>query len=85
MEAARAVENKTNTIRIIIDHLDSFHDLVQLEVLDFVEFLKTRQMQYEERKTDEESWGDLSLESAMKGMEDEDTPYTSADIIVPCT
>ena len=85
MEAARAVENKTNTIRIIIDHLESFPDLVQLEVLDFVEFLKTRQMQYEERKTDEESWGDLSLESAMKGMEDEDTPYTSADIIVPCT
>ena len=38
MEASRAVENKTHTIRIIVDHLESLPDVAQLEVLDFVEF-----------------------------------------------
>lgn len=82
---SRTIENKPNTIRIIVDHLESFPDLVQLEVLDFVEFLKTRQIQCGERKTDETSWSNFSLESAMKGMEHEETPYTSADIIEPCS
>jgi hypothetical protein len=83
MGASRAIEDKTHTIRIIVDHIESLPDVAQLEVLDFVEFLKTRKMQYEERRADDKSWCNFSLASAMKGMEDEDTPYTSADIIEP--
>ncbi len=83
MEASRAVENKTHTIRIIVDHLESLPDVAQLEVLDFVEFLQTRKMLYEERRADDKSWCNFSLASAMRGMEDEDTFYTSADIIEP--
>ena len=83
MEASRAIEYKTHTIRIIIDHLESLPDVAQLEVLDFVEFLQTRKMQYEERSADDKLWCNYSLASAMKGMEDEETTYTSADIIEP--
>ncbi len=85
MEVSRVIENKTHTIRIIVDHLTSLPDVAQLEVLDFVEFLQIRKMHYEERRADDTSWNNFSLASAMKGMEDEDTPYTSADIIEPRT
>ena len=85
MGASRAIENKTHTIRIIVDHLESLPDVAQLEVLDFVEFLQTRQMHYAERRADDKSWCNFSLASAMRGMEDEDTSYTSADIIEPRT
>ena len=60
MEASRAVENKTHTIRIIVDHLESLPDVAQLEVLDFVEFLQTRKMLYEERRADDKSWCNFS-------------------------
>ena len=81
MEASRAIDDKTHTIRVIVDHLESLPDVVQLEVLDFVEFLQTRQMQYEERRADDKLWSNFSLVSAMKGNEDEEISYTSADII----
>ncbi len=85
MEASRAVETKTHTIRIIVDHLESLPDVAQLEVLDFVEFLQTRKMYYEERRADDKLWSNFSLVSAMKGNEDEEISYTSADIIEPNT
>jgi len=53
---------------------------LQAEVLDFVEFLLLRAERaagIEEEKT----WGTLSLDLAMHGMEDEETPeYTLADL-----
>jgi hypothetical protein len=55
---------------------------LQAEVLDFVQFLlvkTTRGFQEDE----EGLWRDVSLSSAMRGMEDEDLPqYTSADLKV---
>lgn len=81
MEASRAIDTKAHTIRIIVDHLKSLPDVAQLEVLDFVEFLQTRKMLHEEKRAEDKSWSNFSFASAMKGMEDEDTPYTSADII----
>lgn len=54
----------------------------QMEVLDFVEYLlqKTEQGIL---KNGDTPWTDLSLTSAMRGMEDEDMPhYTKADLKV---
>ena len=49
---------------------------VQAEVLDFIEYLLAKTERQEER-----DWSDLSLASAMRGMEEEETPlYTSADL-----
>jgi hypothetical protein len=51
---------------------------VQAEVLDFVEFLLSKSEHREER-----DWSGVSLASAMRGMEDEDTSlYTLSDLKV---
>jgi len=47
----------------------------QVEVLDFVEYLRGK----EERQAKKE-WTDYSLSSSMHGMEDEPSPYTMSDI-----
>jgi len=52
-------------------------------VLDFVEFLKIRQMKKEFNRSEDRIWSDFSLVSAMKGMEEEEPMYTYADIIEP--
>lgn len=55
--------------------IQQVHDLPEnkkAEVLDFVEYLKT--------KNEEKDWSDLSLSSAMRGMENEDTLYSLDDL-----
>ena len=63
----------------IIRHLESLPDSAQREVLDFVEFLRSRRDECTVRE-EELAWSDFSLASAMRGMEDEETPYTLADL-----
>jgi hypothetical protein len=54
----------------------------QTEVLDFVEYLLTK-AEREAVRREERVWSGLSLSSAMRGMEDEDTPtYTLSDLKV---
>lgn len=67
------------TIERIANHLRSMAEPEQKEVLDFVEFLQSRHETSKDREEDA-MWTDLSLASAMRGMEDEDSPYTQADI-----
>ena len=53
---------------------------LQAEVLDFVEYLLSK-AQREATPEDENAWAGMSLDLAMRGMEDEDTPeYTAADL-----
>jgi hypothetical protein len=50
-------------------------------VLDFVKFLLFKREQETIPEQDEIEWSDFSLVSAMRGMEDEDTPiYTTDDL-----
>ncbi|HZQ05490.1 MAG TPA: DUF2281 domain-containing protein [Anaerolineae bacterium] len=64
----------------IYERVQKLPQPLQAEVLDFVEFLLLRA----ERDTgaeDEQTWATLSLDLAMRGMEDEETPgYTLADL-----
>ena len=54
----------------------------QAEVLDFVEYLLTKAIRGT-RDQEESLWSDLSLTSAMRGMEKEDFhQYTKADLKV---
>jgi hypothetical protein len=54
----------------------------QAEVLDFIEYLLTKTTRGD-REHEESLWSDISLTSAMRGMEDEDSPrYTKADLKV---
>lgn len=62
----------------ITHEVRSLPEAIQREVLDFVEFLKTRRMHAED-----ESWNRFSLAQAMRGLEDEPDLYTRADIRNP--
>jgi hypothetical protein len=55
--------------------IQQVHDLPESkksEVLDFVEYLRT--------KTEDKDWSDFSLSSAMSDMIDEDSPYSLDDL-----
>lgn len=55
---------------------------LQMEVLDFVEFLLTR-IDHKTAQQEDVEWSTLSLAFALRGMELEDMPaYTTADLKV---
>jgi hypothetical protein len=56
----------------IIEGIRDLPESNKAEVLDFVEYLKT--------KTEEKDWSVFSLSSAMRGMEDENPPYSLRDL-----
>jgi formylmethanofuran dehydrogenase subunit B len=64
-----SIENK------IIQHIYEFPEHEKVEVLDFIDYLKTKG----ERKTMKE-WTDVSISSAMRGMETEVTLYSLDDL-----
>ena len=70
------------TAEAIIQHLKPLPDATQREVLDFVRFLESRRKELTVKEEDV-AWSDFSLASAMRGKEDEGTPYTLADIKEP--
>jgi hypothetical protein len=70
---------KTMTVAQQITHeVQSLPEAIQREVLDFVEFLKTRRL-----RVDDEGWNRFSLAQAMRGLGDEPDLYSSADIRNP--
>jgi len=65
----------------IQQHVQMLPDALQQEVLDFVEFLLFKRKQETILEEDEIEWSNFSLASAMRGMENEDTPiYTTDDL-----
>jgi len=68
------------TAQAIMQHLKLLPDQAQREVLDFVEFIESRPRESGSERPDDEAWSGFSLATAMRGMEDEETPYTLADL-----
>ena len=68
-----------NTVEKIIDHLKAMPDSERNEVLDFVEYLKTSVRRRKQSEGDSR-WGQFSVEFAMRGMEEEPSPYGIEDI-----
>lgn len=64
------------TFEKIVENLKTMPESVQAEVLDFVEYLKSK----EERAGDGYQWGQFSLDSAMRGIAEEPSPYNVEDI-----
>lgn len=60
----------------IIEELKSIPESSQAEVLDFVEYLKSKKR----RKEEDSEWSRFSLDSAMRGIEEEPSPYGIKDI-----
>ena len=67
------------TTEAITEYLRDLPESARREVLDFVQFLQSRRSRSLDRKEDT-AWSELSLASAMRGMEAEDSPYTLADL-----
>jgi len=65
-----------NTVEKIIEQLKSMPESDQAEVLDYLEYLKSRKG----RKEDDSEWSRFSLDSAMRGIEEEPSPYGIEDI-----
>ena len=66
----------------IQEYVDRLPALFQAEVLHFVEYLLAK-AEHEEIQQEREDWSTLSLSTAMRGMEDEDTSaYSAADLKV---
>ena len=60
------------TLEKIVENLRTMPESAQTEVLDFVEYLKS--------KGDDYQWGKFSLDSAMRGIAEEPSPYDVQDI-----
>ena len=60
----------------IIKEISLIPESDQSEVLDFVEYLKSKKS----RKNEDSEWAQFSLDSAMRGIEEEQSPYGIEDI-----
>ncbi len=67
------------TAQAIVQRVMSLPEDAQRQVLDFVEFIETRATGQPESQ-DDAAWSALSLGAAMRGMEDEESPYTLDDL-----
>lgn len=64
----------------IHENVQKLPESLQAEVLDFVEFLLMK-MERDSASPSEDDWTGFSLQMAMRGMEDEDSPvYTHEDV-----
>ena len=64
-----------NLEKEVIEKFKTLPEHKQVEAIDFIDFLQKRaEMQ------DQERWGEISLASAMRGMEDEGDLYTIDDL-----
>jgi hypothetical protein len=57
---------------MIIEQVHKLPEYKKAEVLDFVEYLRS--------KSEDKDWAELSLSSSMSGMEDEKSSYSLADL-----
>ena len=67
------------TAQAIAQHIEALPEAAQREVLDFVVFLEVKTRPGEVREADA-AWPAFSLASAMRGMENDPSPYTVADV-----
>ena len=64
------------TLEKIVENLKTMPESTQAEVLDYVEFLKSK----DERGGEGYKWGEFSLNSAMRGIAEELNSYGVEDI-----
>jgi hypothetical protein len=63
----------------ILKHVKDLPEPFQAEVLDFIEYLESKAAQ-SKGDISETEWSELSLSFAMRGIEDESSPYSLDDL-----
>ncbi len=79
-----AIESETEVREMtvkekIIQHIQGLPESLQVEVLDFIEYLESK-VEKSTMGEEERDWSRLSLYSATRGMENEQSPYTISDL-----
>ena len=64
------------TLEKIVENLKMMPESTQAEVLDYVEYLKSKK----DRGDEDYKWGEFSLDSAMRGIAEQPSPYGVEDI-----
>jgi len=64
------------TLEKIVENLKKMPESFQAEVLDYVEYLKSK----EAAGGESYNWGEFALEFAMRGIGEEPSPYGAQDI-----
>ncbi len=64
-----------NLAKEIIDHIEALPETKQIEVLDFVEYLRAKTT-----LQDKQQWFDFAITTAMRGLENEDISYSIEDL-----
>ncbi len=64
----------------ILKHIQDLPEPFQAEVLNFVEYLESKIIKGKTIEGEETVWSELSLISAMRGMEEEYSPYSLSDL-----
>ena len=59
----------------IIENIKTLPESKQVVILNFVKYLKQKTKKQVDKK-----WSDLSISSAMRGMETEESPYSKKDL-----
>jgi len=69
-----------STVEKINVHVQQLPPFLQIEVLNFVEFLESKLTNNDSRQ-DEVLWSQFSMAQAMRGLEDENVPvYNKSDL-----
>lgn len=68
-----------NTAKKILEYLKAMPEPEQNEVLDFIEHLKKSANRRKQNEQDA-TWDQFTLESAMRGIAEEQSPYVIEDI-----
>jgi hypothetical protein len=79
MALSASGESSMTIAEAVVRSIEPLPEAEQREVLDFVEFIKVRRSQETPREEDE-ARSHFSLAAAMQGMENEESPYTLADL-----
>jgi hypothetical protein len=64
------------TLEEIVENMKAMPESAQAEVLEFIEFLKYKERNYD----DSQKWSGFSLASAVRGISEEPSPYGEQDI-----
>jgi hypothetical protein len=64
----------------ILKHIQEMPESFQVEILSFLEYLELKIKKAQSINNEETEWFELSLSGAMRGMEEETSPYSLNDI-----
>ena len=64
------------TLKKLVENLKTMPESAQAEVLDYVEYLKSK----EDHRGENFKWREFSLDAAMRGIAEEPSPYGVEDI-----